>query len=321
MANDGKDWMNSYEGRLKAWAKRIHEKTRHDVEDSFVPSRVWDGVDVANVVAFYAPLPSPMADDELAPPRPAPTVVPRPSLRAVTGVEVNERGFVTSFKLGPAEPIIGGGAGGSGGALRVRSGPSSPVEMPYEDIGGGAGTMGNGGGSGAGTDSKVYSIKAGKDECITCVSDAAKSAKSEVGYLRYKPGSLPGYVPARVGQTRSMSGTKHGWREFAILDIDNAAGVAGQMTVRWSDDRATSVECMSFVGDYVRGPKTDAEELEAATRLWLERVPEGCTATEWKRVVMGVNELWRSGGRYCAEGFRYGCVHAAAREYRIARGK
>lgn len=289
MAN-GKHWTHANDANLRGWAQR-------HLEDAL---RTADGVDVLNVVNFYAPLPSPMAGDELAPPMPGPTVVPRPSLRAVTGVEVNERGFVTSFKLGPAEPIIGGGAGGSGGALRVRSGPSSPVEMPYEDIGGGAGTSGNGGDSGAGTEPKVYGPKV--------------SPLNSVSFST-------GYVAARVGQMRRMSGTKRGGLEYAILDIDRSAGPCGQMTVRWSDDRAKTVECMSFVGDYVRGPKTDAEELEAATRLWLERVPEGCTATKWKRVVMGVNELWRSGDRYCAEGFRYGCVHAAAREYRIARGK
>lgn len=112
------------------------------------------------------------------------------------------------------------------------------------------------------------------------------------------------YVPLGVGQTR-----RSGPREFSVLEL------ADSMTVRWHDTRALE----SFILDslppsvYVSGPQTDAEELAAGTRLWLERVPAWSTKTEWLRIVMEIHErvtlLVIESKRY--EMLRRACVDAA----------
>lgn len=65
MAN-GKHWTHANDANLRGWAQR-------HLEDAL---RTADGVDVVNVGKFYAPLPSPMAGDELAPVKAAPSTAP-----------------------------------------------------------------------------------------------------------------------------------------------------------------------------------------------------------------------------------------------------
>lgn len=102
--------------------------------------------------------------------------------------------------------------------------------------------------------------------------------------------------PLRAGQTRRMLFVGLGqsdWREFDVLDR-----VEALLTIKWRDTRVTETVKAATAGEYVSGPTTDAEELEAGARLWLERVPEWTTRTAWLRTVMDIHERVTATVRY-----------------------